>query len=166
MSTEEARTGTQVLRFSLGAESYALEIDGVREIIQVAPITPVPLMPAFVRGVMNLRGAIVPVIDLNARFGRAQARVGRKSCIVVYDASVDGERGEIGLLVDAVSEVAEIGAESSEPPPAFGTPIAREFIRAVAKLRGRFVLVLEPGRAFAIAELAALCDAGAQPLAA
>ncbi len=162
MASDEARAGTQVLGFSLGAEACALEIRGVREIIQVGPMTPVPLMPSFVRGIINLRGAVVPVVDLNARFGRAPARVGKKSCIVVFDASADGERAEIGLLVDAVSEVVEIGADATEPPPAFGTPIAREFIRAVAKVRDRFVLVLEPQRACDIGELASLCEAGAE----
>ncbi|MFO1272675.1 MAG: chemotaxis protein CheW [Rubrivivax sp.] len=166
MASDEAPGGTQVLGFSLGAHACALEIRGVREIIQVGPMTPVPLMPGFVRGVINLRGAVVPVIDLHARFGHAPARVGKKSCIVVYDATLAGERSEIGLLVDAVSEVVEIDAAATEPPPAFGTPIAREFIRAVAKVRGRFVLLLEPERACDIGELAALCEAGAEPVAA
>ncbi len=166
MSSDDARAGTQVLGFSLGTVACALEIRGVREIIQVGPMTPVPLMPGFVRGVINLRGAVVPVVDLNARFGLAPARVGKKSCIVVFDAALGGERTEIGLLVDSVSEVVEIDAAACEPPPAFGTPIAREFIRGVAKVRNRFVLVLEPERACDIGELAALCEAAAERVAA
>ncbi len=152
----------QYLRFTLGDEAYALDIRRVREIVQLVPMTTVPLMPAFVRGVINLRGAVVPVIDLQARFGRAAARLGKKSCIVVFDASSDGERSELGLLVDAVSEVVDIPADAIEPPPSFGATVRREFIRAMGRLKGRFVVILDPDRAFDVEDMAALCE-GLQP---
>jgi purine-binding chemotaxis protein CheW len=144
----------------------AMDIRTVSEIIQHGSITPVPLMPDFVRGIINLRGAVVPVIDLNARFNRPAARIGKKSCIIIFDASRQGERAELGLLVDAVSEVVEIPAEQIEPVPDFGTSVRREFIRGIGKLHGRFVVLLEPDQAFDIEEMAQLCEAPRPLLAA
>lgn len=157
--------GTQYLTFSLGEEVFAMDIRTVREIIQHGSITPVPLMPDFVRGIINLRGAVVPVIDLHARFGRGAGRIGKKSCIVIFDATRNGERAELGLLVDAVSEVVEIPDTQIEPVPEFGTAVRREFIRGIGKLAGRFVILLEPDQAFDIEEMARLCEAR-EPLAA
>ena len=156
----------QFLTFALGDEVFAMDIRTVREIIQVGAMTTVPLMPAFVRGVINLRGAVVPVIDLHARFGRGSARLGKKSCIVIFDSSRDGERIELGLLVDAVSEVVEIGADAIEPPPQFGAAVRRDFISGIGKLGGRFVVLLDPDRAFDIDEMADLCEAAQVALAA
>ena len=135
-----------------------MDIRTVREIIQCGPMTSLPLMPAFVRGVINLRGAVVPVIDLQARFGRAAARLGKKSCIVIFDGRHDGEPVELGLLVDAVSEVIDIAAADIEPPPAFGGGVRRDFIRGMGKVGGRFVIILEPGRALDVEEMATLCE--------
>jgi purine-binding chemotaxis protein CheW len=135
-----------------------MDIRTVREIIQHGPMTTVPLMPSFVRGVINLRGAVVPVIDLQARFGRPPASVGKKTCIVIFDALRDGERVELGLMVDAVSEVIEIAASAIEPPPNFGTAVNREFIRGMGKVAQRFVIILEPARAFDVDEMAELCE--------
>lgn len=149
----------QFLGFSLGAEAFGLDIRGVREILQVGALTTVPLMPAFVRGVINLRGAVVPVIDLHARFGRGSAVLGKKSCIVVFDApATAGERSEIGLLVDAVSAVVDIPRAAIEPAPGFGTVVRRDFIHGVARVGGRFMTLLEPARAFDIEEMARLCE--------
>jgi purine-binding chemotaxis protein CheW len=148
----------QYLTFLLGEEVFAMDIRTVREIIQFGPMTSVPLMPDFVRGVINLRGAVVPVIDLQARFGRQRAEVGKKSCIVIFDAVRSGERVELGLLVDAVSEVIEIGDDAIEPPPNFGTSVRRDFIRGIGKLAKRFVIILEPDKAFDVEEMATLCE--------
>lgn len=149
----------QALTFQLGAEVFALDIRSVREIIQHAPPTPVPLMPDFVRGVINLRGAVVPVIDLAARFGRPPARPGKKTCVVIFDALRQGERTELGLMVDAVSEVAELPAEAIEPTPGFGTAVQRDFIRGIGRIDGRFVVLLDPDRAFDVDDMAQLCQA-------
>jgi purine-binding chemotaxis protein CheW len=148
----------QYLTFLLGEEVFAMDIRTVREIIQFGPMTSVPLMPDFVRGVINLRGAVVPVIDLQARFGRERAAVGKKTCIVIFDAVRGGERVELGLLVDAVSEVIEIGADAIEPPPNFGTSVRRDFIRGIGKVAKRFVIILEPDKAFDVEEMATLCE--------
>lgn len=160
-ATEAERGAAQFLTFLLGEEVFGMDIRSVREIIQVGHTTPVPLMPAFVRGVINLRGAVVPVIDLHARFGRAAARLGKKSCIVIFDGQPGpgGERVELGLLVDAVSEVIEIAAEAIEPPPSFGTALRRDFIHGMGRVGERFVVVLDPDRAFDVEEMAGLCAA-------
>ena len=159
-------SGTQYLTFLLGDEVFALDIRSVREIIQYAPMTAVPLMPEFVRGVINLRGAVVPVIDLHARFGRRPAGVGKKTCVVIFDSIRDGERTELGLMVDAVSEVVDIAADAIEPPPNFGTSVRRDFIRAMGKRGDRFVIILEPDRAFDVDDMAQLCARSQEALAA
>lgn len=150
----------QCLTFQLGEESFALDISSVREIIQHGRMTPVPLMPNFVRGVINLRGAVVPVIDLHARFGRPAATIGKKTCIVIFDCVRDGERVELGLLVDAVSEVIDIAAADIEPPPNFGAAVRRDFIQGMGKVGARFVIILDPARTFDIEEMASLCEVG------
>ena len=161
--TREPSTGVelplQYLTFTLGDEVCAIGIRSVREIIQYAPLTTVPLMPDFVRGVINLRGAVVPVIDLQSRFGRAQSQVGKKTCIVIFDAVTDGESNPIGLWVDAVTAVIDIAPDAMEPPPQFGASLRRDFIQGIGKVEGRFVIVLDPRRAFDIDDMGALCTA-------
>jgi purine-binding chemotaxis protein CheW len=97
------------------------------------------------------------VIDLNARFGRAPAQVGKKTCVVIFDALRDGERTELGLMVDAVSEVVDLADDAIEAPPNFGTSVRRDFIHGLGKLGERFVILLEPGKAFDMDEMAQLC---------
>jgi purine-binding chemotaxis protein CheW len=156
---DPAREGGHFLTFLLGDGMFATDIRVVREIIQHGPMTAMPLMPHFVRGVINLRGAVVPVIDLHARFGHPPARLGRKSCIVMVELQRDGERLALGLLVDAVSAVVEIPATAIEPPPNFGTPLRRDFIRAMGRVGQRFVVILAPDKAFDIDDMAQLCEA-------
>ncbi|HMW22532.1 MAG TPA: chemotaxis protein CheW [Burkholderiaceae bacterium] len=148
----------QYLTFWLGEEVFGMDIRTVREIIQAGPMTALPLMPAFVRGVINLRGSVVPVVDLNARFGRTASTVGKKSCVVVFDTLRKGERVELGLLVDAVSEVIKISPADIEPPPDFGSVVRRDFILGIGKVGRRFVVLLEPDRALDVQEMAELCD--------
>jgi purine-binding chemotaxis protein CheW len=147
-------TPLQYLTFVLGDEVFAMDIRTVREIIQHSTMTAVPLMPNFVRGVINLRGAVVPVIDLQARFGRAQAQVGNKTCVIILDASRESEKMELGLMVDAVSEVIEIANENIETPPQFGNSIQRDFIRGLGKVGGEFIVILDPERALDIEDMA------------
>ena len=148
----------QYLTFMLGEEVFAMDIRCVREIIQHGQMTMVPLMPDFVRGVINLRGSVVPVIDLQARFGRACAQVGKKTCIIIFDASLAGEKVELGLLVDAVSEVVDIANAHVEAPPQFGTSIPREFVHGMGKLGSDFIVILAPERALDINDMAALAE--------
>ncbi|WP_338416393.1 chemotaxis protein CheW [uncultured Sphaerotilus sp.] len=160
-----AAAPAQYLTFWLGEEVLGMDIRTVREIIQCGPMATLPLMPQFLRGVINLRGAVVPVIDLNARFGRPVTKVGKKSCIVIFDAMRGGERAELGLLVDAVSEVIKIGADHIEAPPDFGTTVRRDFIRGIGKVGQRFVILLDPDRALDVQEMADLCESAQQTLA-
>lgn len=150
----------QYLTFSLGDEVFAMDIRSVREIIQHGAMTVVPLMPEFVRGIINLRGAVVPVIDLQSRFGRAKAKMGKKTCVIIFDVGPDGDRVELGLLVDAVSEVIDIAPSQIEPPPQFGATIQREFIRGLGKVGSEFIVILEPERALNIDDMVALAEHG------
>jgi purine-binding chemotaxis protein CheW len=158
-ATGTAQDGGHFLTFLLGEALYAVDIRSVREIIQLGAMTAMPLMPAFVRGVINLRGAVVPVIDLHARFGRPRAVAGRKSCIVLVELQRDGERLALGLLVDAVSAVVHLPAAALEAPPEFGAPVRRSFIQAMGRIGERFAVVLAPEAAFDIDEMARLCEA-------
>ncbi len=150
----------QYLTFSLGDEVFAMDIRTVREIIQHGAMTVVPQMPEFVRGIINLRGAVVPVIDLQSRFGRPKAQVGKKTCVIIFDVGAEGDKVELGLLVDAVSEVIDISPDAIEPPPQFGTSIQREFIRGLGKVGSEFIVILEPERALNIDDMVALAEQG------
>ncbi len=156
--TPSGEASLQYLMFSLGDEVFAMDIRNVREIIQYATMTTVPLMPEFVRGVINLRGAVVPVIDLQSRFGRPPAEIGKKSCVVIFNGTREGEKVELGLMVTAVSEVVDIAAKDIELPPQFGTTIQREFIKGMGKVAGNFIVILDPERALDIEEMALQAD--------
>ncbi len=148
----------QYLTFTLGDEVFAMDIRSVREIIQHGSMTIVPLMPAFVRGIINLRGAVVPVIDLQSRFGRANAQIGKKTCVIIFDVGAEGDKVELGLMVDAVSEVIDIAPSQIEPPPQFGTTISREYIRGLGKVGSEFIVILEPERALNIDDMVAITE--------
>lgn len=149
----------QYLTFTLGDEVFAMDIRNVREIIQHGAMTVVPLMPAFVRGIINLRGAVVPVIDLQCRFGRALAQVGKKTCVVIFDVGPPTDRVELGLMVDAVSEVIDIAPSQIEPPPQFGTTVAREYILGLGKVGTEFIVIVDPERALNIDDMVAIAAA-------
>lgn len=142
-----AAAPAQVLTFCLGAEVFGIDIRTVREIIQCGPITTVPMMPRCVCGVINLRGAVVPVLDLKARFGRPATPQGKRSCIVILDVPQGEARGPMGLLVDAVSEVLRLAPADIEPAPDFGTGLRGDVVRGLFKSGSRFVVLLEPDRA-------------------
>ena len=149
----------QYLMFMLGDEVFAIDIRCVREIIQYGSITRVPMMPDFVRGVINLRGAVVPVIDLKARFGWKTADVGKKTCVIIFDISRNGEKAELGVMVDAVSEVVTVAASHIEVPPQFGTVIRREFILGIGKIDQQFIPILDPDKTLDIEEMAGAAEA-------
>ncbi|UFH50057.1 chemotaxis protein CheW [Pseudomonas sp. KNUC1026] len=156
----------QHLTFAVAGETYALAIEGIKEIIELSPLTVVPMMPAYLRGVINLRGAVVPVIDLAARFGQPPSQVGRRSCVVILElANEQGERQVFGLLVDAVCAVLDIAREQMEPAPAFGAPIRTDFIAGMARLEERFVVVLDAQNVLAAHELAQVVQAGSEAAA-
>ncbi|MCX8017512.1 MAG: chemotaxis protein CheW [Rhodocyclaceae bacterium] len=147
----------QFLTFVLGGEMYALGILNVKEIIEYGQITEIPMMPATIRGVINLRGAVVPVVDLAARFGGHPSQVQRRTCIVIVEvAQEDGSKIDIGIMVDAVSEVLEIAQSEIEPPPSFGARIRADFIDGMGKVAGKFVIILNIQRVLSVDEMATL----------
>ena len=146
----------QYLTFTLGGEMFAVETLSVKEIIEYGQITAVPMMPPSIRGVINLRGAVVPVIDLKARFGAAATEVTRRTCIVIIELGAADEHQVIGIVVDTVSEVLEIPPSEIEPPPAFGARIRADFISGMGKIAGRFVILLDMGQVLSVDELSML----------
>ena len=157
----------QYLTFMLAQEQFAIGILGIKEIIEYQGVTEVPMMPPCVRGVINLRGAVVPVVDLLARFGRASSAVAKRTCVVIVEAACGSEeRHVMGLLVDAVNEVLDIAAGDIEPPPAFGARLRSDFIQGIGKVRGKFVLLLDVDRTLSIDEIAGFAEAAAEPVSA
>jgi len=146
----------QYLTFTLGGEMFAVETLSVKEIIEYGQITAVPMMPPSIRGVINLRGAVVPVIDLKARFGAPATEVTRRTCIVIIELGAEDEHQVIGIVVDTVSEVLEIPPSEIEPPPAFGARIRADFISGMGKIAGHFVILLDMGRVLSVDELSTL----------
>lgn len=154
----------QYLTFVLGGEMYAIAILSVKEIIDYGNLTVVPMMPECIRGVINLRGAVVPVVDLARRFSSGSTEITRRSCIVIVEVETDGEHQDIGVIVDAVSEVLEIGHDQIEPTPAFGAKIRTDFIQGMGKVGGRFVIVLNVNRVLSTEDLSMLGRAPGQEL--
>lgn len=150
----------QYLTFMIGGEMFAISILGIKEIIEYGHLTTVPMMPDFIRGVINLRGAVVPVVDLSARFGRAASEVTRRSCIVIIEVESAEEKQDVGVVVDSVSEVLEIPATEIEPAPSFGARIRADFISGMGKVNGQFVIILNANRVLSVDEMAVLAGAG------
>jgi len=150
----------QYLTFTLGHEIFAIGILQIKEIIEYGNLTEIPMMPSFIRGVINLRGAVVPVIDLTARFGGKASDIGRRTCIVIVEITQtidDSEvRQDIGVVVDSVNEVLEIPQSEIEPPPAFGARIRADFISGMGKVAGHFVIILNINLILSIEEMASL----------
>ena len=149
-------TPSQYLTFTLGGEMFAVGILNVKEIIEYGNLTEIPMMPPFIRGVINLRGSVVPVIDLAARFGGERATTGRRTCIVIIEVADQDARYDIGIMVDAVSEVLEIPGREIEPPPSFGARIRADFIFGMGKINGKFVIILNIDKVLSVEEIALL----------
>ncbi|MBN8763307.1 MAG: chemotaxis protein CheW [Thiobacillus sp. 63-78] len=152
----------QYLTFMLGGETFAIGILAIKEIIEYGNLTEVPMMPDYIRGVINLRGSVVPVVDLSTRFGRKSTQLTRRTCIVIIEVASDQETQVVGVVVDAVNEVLEIAQDQIEPPPAFGAKIRTDFIRGMGKVDGKFVIILNVGNVLSIDDLALLEQADAQ----
>lgn len=148
----------QYLTFMLGQKTFAMPIQNICEIIAFDGVTPVPLMPVFLRGVINLRGSIVPVIDLSARFGDSPLEVERRTCVVIVEVEDDSGMIPIGVIVDAVNEVVDIPPEAIAPPPAFGTNIQTAFISGMFSQDDRFVIILNHQCVLSLDEMAGLAE--------
>lgn len=143
----------QYLTFVLGGETFAIGILGIKEILEYEPPTDVPMMPKFIRGIVNLRGSVVPVIDLCARFGKPSSPVNKRTCIIILETVSNEESQVLGVVVDAVNEVLEIPGADIEPPPSFGASVRTDFIGGMGRVRDRFVIILNVGNVLSIEEM-------------
>jgi purine-binding chemotaxis protein CheW len=137
--------GQQYLTFMVAGEMFGFGIQNIREIIEFGNVTQVPMMPRFVRGVINLRGNVVPVIDLAARFQRDLSVINKRTCIVIVELESEAGRQDIGVVVDSVCEVLDIMPQDIEPPPSFGLKIHTAFIHGMGKVNDKFVIILATG---------------------
>ena len=149
----------QYLTFTLDGEQYAADVSRVREVLELLPLTKLPRMPEYMKGVINIRGSVVPVVDLRQKFGMSAVEETVDTSIIVMDVGDGEKRMTVGCLTDSVEEVIEIMPESVEPPPSFGTKVDTEFISGSAKRDEQFIIVLDINRVFDEAEIASL-DSG------
>ena len=152
----EATPAVQYLTFMLGDETFALDIAKVREVLDFTTVTKVPLNPEYLRGVINLRGTVVPVTDLRLKFGMTRTERSVHTCVIIAEIGVDGERTLLGLLADSVQEVVELGADALAPAPRIGTKLNTDIIKGMGKRDGRFIVVLDIDRVFADGEATAM----------
>jgi purine-binding chemotaxis protein CheW len=150
----------QYLTFFVDGEEYALGILRVKEIIEYSGVTRVPMMPTHVRGVINLRGSVVPVVDLALKFGLKRSEPTKLTCIVVVELELDGRQTVMGVMADAVSQVIELADGDIEAPPSFGTRVSLDYLTGMGKAEGKLVLVLDIDRVLTSEELAALMATG------
>ncbi|PKN59661.1 MAG: chemotaxis protein CheW [Deltaproteobacteria bacterium HGW-Deltaproteobacteria-11] len=149
---------TQYLTFKLQEELYAVDVANIREILDFTTVTKVPNTPDFMRGVINLRGSVVPVIDMRLKFGLPETEKTVDTCVVVMEISLDGQAVILGSLADAVQEVLEIEPDQIEPAPKIGTRLKTEFIRGMGKHDDKFIMILDIDKIFSFEEIDALQD--------
>ncbi len=153
---------TQYLTFEVADEEYAIDILRVREILVYAPLTSVPRAPEFIAGVMNLRGSVVPVVDLRKKLGLPPTVISGTTCVVIVDIQSEGQTSHVGLLADDVRQVMSLAPEDVEPAPAFGTKIDLAFLRGMGDLGDHFALILDLDRLLTALELNAATAAAEQ----
>jgi purine-binding chemotaxis protein CheW len=144
---------TQFLTFELNSDVYGIEILNIKEIIDHGNITRVPMMPDFIAGVINLRGSVVPVVDLALRFSEKPSERTKRSSIVILDTQSMGEKLEIGITVDVVNEVLDISVNDIEAAPSFGTKIRTDFISGMGKVEDQLLVLLDMENILCIEEL-------------
>ncbi len=146
----------QFLTFLVGKEKLAASILEVKEIIEIGTITHVPMTPDYIRGVINLRGNVVPVIDLSARLGHKKSKLNKRSCIVMVEVTVEDDSQSIGMQVDQVNEILEIDDTCIQPAPDFGSDIRIEFIQGMGRVGEDFIILLDVSKVLSVKELAQL----------
>jgi purine-binding chemotaxis protein CheW len=152
MGTYDLQERQQYLSFTLANCDYAVAILQVKEILQYDTVTKVPSVPRSIRGVINLRGSVVPVVDLAVKFGLEPMPVTKRTCVLIVEASMGGERMVMGVLADSVKEVLELAAADIQPPPTFGIEVKVEFITGMARENKGFVLLLDLDRVISARE--------------
>ncbi|MDR3639832.1 MAG: chemotaxis protein CheW [Humidesulfovibrio sp.] len=154
MAEKNATEISQHLTFTLGKEVFALDIASVREVLELTSITKIPRTPDFMRGVINLRGHAVPVMDLRLKFGMPKAEATVDTCIIIVEVDFEGDRIIMGGMVDSVREVFEIPSDRIEVAPRMGTSISTDYIKGIGKQDDVFIIILDIARIFSAAELA------------
>ena len=157
---ESNAASSQYVTFNLGKELYGVEVTRTREILSLTPVTKVPQTPTYLLGIINLRGQVVPVVDMRLKLGLLAGDETEDTCIIVVDVHVDGETITVGALADAVREVLDIRSDQIEPPPRLGTRLKTEFINGMGKVDEEFMILLNIDRIFNTDELALVHDAG------
>jgi len=153
MSTGTTAETTQHLTFKLGDEVFALDITKVREVLDFTTATRVPRTPEFMRGVINLRGSVVPVVDLRLKFGMSKTENGVNTCVIITEVMVDGDTTVLGALADSVQEVLDLEPESIAPAPRIGTKLRTDFIKGMGRLGDRFIIIMDIDKVFSSDEL-------------
>ena len=141
--TKKSNEGNQFLSFFLKNEMFTVNVTYVREIIEYTQVTRVPMMQSFIAGVTNVRGNVIPVLDLPDRLGLGKSSIDKKSCIITIDTEIDGEEMEVGLIVDMVDQVYEVLSSQKMDAPEFGSKIRKEFMQMMAKVDGKFMTLLD-----------------------
>ncbi|MEN6427216.1 MAG: chemotaxis protein CheW [Phycisphaerales bacterium] len=157
-TTDNLKNDNKYLTFALGAEEYGVEILKVREIIGYMDITAVPQTPHYVKGIVNLRGQVIPVVDLRAKFGMETAGVTDETCIIVVEITHDSRKLSTGIVVDRVREVLDIRSENIEEPPAFDASVNTDFILGMGKVADAVKILLDIDKVLVREELAAISD--------
>ena len=152
----------QYLTFQLSEEVFALDVSHVREILEFTTVTKVPKTPEYMRGVINLRGSVVPVLDMRLKFGMSMTEKTVNTCIIVVEVSFEGETSIIGALVDSVEEVFELEPGQIEPAPKIGVQLKTEFIKGMGKRDDRFIIILDIDKVFSSEELSMAEGVGTQ----
>ncbi|MBF0558964.1 MAG: chemotaxis protein CheW [Nitrospirae bacterium] len=163
MSVAGIMETTQYLTFKLEDEVFALDISKVREVLDFATVTKVPRTPEFMRGVINLRGSVVPVVDMRLKFGMSKTEKTVNTCIIIVEISIEGESAILGALADSVQEVIDLEPAQIEPPPRIGTKLKTEFIRGMGKRNDQFVILLDIDKIFSADELSVIQDIEHEP---
>jgi purine-binding chemotaxis protein CheW len=154
MSPEQITETNQYLTFMLSEEIFAIDIRKVREVLEYTTVTKVPRTPPFMRGVINLRGGVVPVVDMRLKFAMEATDMTVNTCIIIAEILIDDETTVLGMLADSVQEVIELEPSQVEPPPRMGTRLRTDFIRGMGKREGEFLIILDVDKVFSAEEIA------------
>jgi len=165
MSVSEITETRQYLTFKLGNEVFGIDVAKVREVLDFTTITEIPRTPDFMSGVINLRGSVVPVVDLRLCFQMSKTERTRNTCIVVVEVMLEGEATVIGALADSVEEVIDLEPEQIQPAPHIGTQVRTDFIKGMGKRDAQFIMILDIDRVFTVEEVAAVKNAETGALA-
>jgi purine-binding chemotaxis protein CheW len=153
MAVETITETTQYLTFKLEEELFALDIGKVREVLDFTTITKVPRTPDYMRGVINLRGSVVPVVDLRLKFGMVKAEKTVNTCVIIVEVELGGEKVVMGAMADAVQEVLDLEPDQIEPAPRIGTRLNTDFIKGMGKHADQFIIILDIDKVFTAGEL-------------